>query len=153
MKRLADVAILGAGPSGLAACKAALEEGLVPVVFEKQRSLGGLWSEHGKAGRMALVLSWQVWSSLRTNLSKCAWLSGALEPWRYTCAFSDFPWPKEASDFPRAEEVRRYLHDYAEAKQLLSRVRLGCCVEAVRRHPEGWRVTWRDQEEREEAGT
>ena len=50
MKRLADVAILGAGPSGLASCKAALEEGLVPVVFEKQRSLGGLWSEHGKAG-------------------------------------------------------------------------------------------------------
>lgn len=37
------VAIIGAGPSGLTAIKACLEEGLVPTCFESGDDLGGLW--------------------------------------------------------------------------------------------------------------
>ena len=33
-------------------------------------------------------------------------------------AFSDFPWPKTAPEFPQAREVRRYLERYAEENGL-----------------------------------
>lgn len=36
------VAVIGAGVSGLAAIKACLEEGLVPVAFEKRTEIGEL---------------------------------------------------------------------------------------------------------------
>lgn len=38
-----NVAIIGAGPSGLTAMKACLEEGMVPTCFESSDDLGGLW--------------------------------------------------------------------------------------------------------------
>eukprot|EP00439_Symbiodinium_sp_Y106_P025576 s633_g3.t1 len=120
------VAIVGAGPSGLAACKAALEEGLRPSVFEKSADVGGLWRP----------LEGKVWESLRTNLSK------------YTCAFSDFPWPKEAETFPKAAEVCRYLEHFAES--LRPHLRLSCEVTAVTRVKAedkancGWQLTWRE---------
>lgn len=37
------VAVLGAGPSGLAAAKSCVEAGLEPVVLEQAEALGGLW--------------------------------------------------------------------------------------------------------------
>lgn len=37
------VAVIGAGPSGLTAMKACLEEGMVPTCFESSDDLGGLW--------------------------------------------------------------------------------------------------------------
>ena len=63
------VAIIGAGPSGLTAAKAAIECGLSPSIFEKSSNLGGLWKSETR----------YVWNELHTNLS------------RHTCIFSDFP--------------------------------------------------------------
>lgn len=37
------IAIVGAGASGCTAAKACLEEGFLPVVFEKSNCTGGLW--------------------------------------------------------------------------------------------------------------
>lgn len=37
------VAIIGAGPSGLTAIKACLDEGMAPSCFESSDDLGGLW--------------------------------------------------------------------------------------------------------------
>uniref|UniRef100_A0A7S4PXJ1 Flavin-containing monooxygenase n=1 Tax=Alexandrium monilatum TaxID=311494 RepID=A0A7S4PXJ1_9DINO len=122
----ARVAIIGGGPSGLAACKAALEEGLAPTLFEKAAGVGGLWrgDEHGK-----------VWKALRTNLSK------------YTCAFSDGPWPPSAPDFPAGSEVQGYLEGYAARHGLLRCARFRSEVTALQRLPDGagWHVTWSEQ--------
>ena len=88
--------------------------------------MGGLWRP----------LEGKVWESLRTNLSK------------YTCAFSDFPWPKEAETFPKAAEVCRYLEHFAES--LRPHLRLSCEVTAVTRVKAedkancGWQLTWRE---------
>ncbi|CAL1134034.1 unnamed protein product, partial [Cladocopium goreaui] len=124
----ADVAIVGAGPSGLAACKAALEEGLKPVVLERQKAVGGLWTVEGK-----------VWNSLRTNLSK------------YTVAFSDFPWPKDFSAvFPKATEVQRYLAGYAERHQLWPHVCSGCTVTSLEPVEGAWRLRVETEEGQEE---
>ena len=40
------VAIIGAGASGIAACKACIEDDLCPIVYEKTNYLGGLWQYH-----------------------------------------------------------------------------------------------------------
>ncbi|CAE8603970.1 unnamed protein product [Polarella glacialis] len=121
-----SVAILGAGPSGLAACKAALEEGLRPSVFEQAAGVGGLWrgDSFGK-----------VWKSLRTNLSK------------FTCSFSDFPWPEQAPDFPGSGEVQAYLEKYARQHDLLRYMRFQArviSVEPVEGGAGGWNVTWQE---------
>lgn len=37
------IAVIGAGASGLTATKCCLDEGLVPVCFERTKDIGGLW--------------------------------------------------------------------------------------------------------------
>ena len=43
-----EVAVLGTGPSGLAAAKALLEHGLQPVMFEAAANIGGMWEGPGR---------------------------------------------------------------------------------------------------------
>lgn len=97
------VAIIGAGPAGLAALKELQDEGFEPVLFEKSSHLGGVWSggENGLA-----------WSGMHTNISK------------WSCMFSDFPWPAHIQDFPTREEMTEYLDAYADAFGLRQHIRL-----------------------------
>ncbi len=53
------VAILGSGPAGIVSAKYAIENGILPVVFEKKNKPGGLWSE-GTA----------IWDGMHTNVSR-----------------------------------------------------------------------------------
>jgi dimethylaniline monooxygenase (N-oxide forming) len=88
------VAIIGAGPSGLTAAKSLAEYGIVPIVLESSRDIGGMWAGEGRG----------AWSAdMRTNLS------------HYLCAFSDFPWPAVTESFPVRSEVAGYLRNYAAA--------------------------------------
>ena len=90
----ARVAIVGAGPSGLAAAKHALEAGFDTTVFEAGDDLGGQW--HTTAAHSG------VWPGMRTNTS------------RAMTAFSDFPAPADLALHPAAEQVHAYLRAYAE---------------------------------------
>ena len=87
------IAIIGAGPSGLATAKALRDVGLSPVIFEASSCLGGIWAPANK----------RLWKSLHTNLSK------------YTCCFSDLPWSQETTQmFPSSQQVHEYLTRYAD---------------------------------------
>eukprot|EP00746_Dinoflagellata_sp_MGD_P029917 gnl/MRDRNA2_/MRDRNA2_170900_c0_seq1.p1 gnl/MRDRNA2_/MRDRNA2_170900_c0~~gnl/MRDRNA2_/MRDRNA2_170900_c0_seq1.p1 ORF type:complete len:503 (-),score=65.26 gnl/MRDRNA2_/MRDRNA2_170900_c0_seq1:162-1670(-) len=115
-----SVAIIGAGPCGLAACKAALEEGLRPTVFEIAPGVGGLWRGDGFG---------KIWNSLHANLSK------------YTCAFSDAPWPNSSCDFPSGTQVQQYLEGYADENELSRYIRFHMKVTSVRRTGSQWYVS------------
>lgn len=92
VKKKKRVAIIGAGPSGLAACKHALGKGFRPVVFESGEAVSGVWN--------------RTLSSTKLQTPAAAF------------RFSDFPWPEEVTtapeeDFPRHDQVVAYMTAYA----------------------------------------
>jgi cation diffusion facilitator CzcD-associated flavoprotein CzcO len=111
------VAVVGAGPSGLAAAKHAVEAGFDTTVFEASGDLGGQW-QAGAAHS-------GVWPGMRANTS------------RAMTAFSDFPGPADLPLHPAAEQVHAYLRAYADRFCVTPRIRFGARVTAVEA---GWRV-------------
>ena len=115
-----SVAIIGGGPSGLVSAKEARQCGLIPTVFEKGDSVGGLWKSNGG----------KVWESLRINNSY------------YACSFSDYEWEKPPNDFPNQKEVYQYLCSYARAFHIEDDVLLNSQVTKVEREGSKWRLEW-----------
>lgn len=69
---------------------------------------------------------------------------------KYSCTFSDFPWPEETPMFPTAEELLAHLTAYAKHFELEPHIRFGREVTLVSPNPEGlWEVTTTDRSESE----
>jgi dimethylaniline monooxygenase (N-oxide forming) len=112
-----DVAIIGAGPAGVAAGAWLARQGFEPVLFVAADGLGGQWNA---ASPMS-----GVWPGMRTNTS------------RILTAFADLDHAPGTPVFPSQEEVLTYLHRYAAQAGLLPRIRLGTCVEHLGQAPAG----------------
>ncbi|XP_039164683.1 putative flavin-containing monooxygenase 2 [Eucalyptus grandis] len=83
------VVIIGAGISGLLACKYAVEKGFDPVVFEAEDRIGGVWNHTIQSTK----------------------LQNAKDGFR----FSDFDWPASVQEiFPSHTEVLDYVESYAQ---------------------------------------
>ncbi len=105
------VAVIGAGISGLVTAKVFCEDGFDVQVFEKEATLGGVWSAS------------HTYPGLRTNNT------------RETYAFTDFPYPEGTDLYPRAEQVRSYLESYADHFAIRDKIRFGAEVARVSRVP------------------
>ncbi|MGW0433110.1 flavin-containing monooxygenase [Micromonospora sp. NPDC003197] len=115
------VAVIGAGPSGLATLKALADQGVPAIGFDAAPQVGGLWvygAPHSSAYR-----------TLHLNTS------------RSRTEFADLPMPADWPDYPDHTRVAGYLRDYAQRFHLLDAVRLGHTVTEVARDGAGWRVT------------
>jgi cation diffusion facilitator CzcD-associated flavoprotein CzcO len=114
--------VIGAGPSGLVACKVLAEHGIPFECFEAGARVGGQWVIDNTSGTSA------AYRSLRTNTHKGM------------SRFSDFDLPDEYPDFPGHAQMAAWFEDYARHFGLTDRIRLGRRV--TRAEPEGglWRI-------------
>lgn len=114
------VAVVGAGPAGLACAAHLLRQGLEPVVFEAAAAVGGQWN--GDAPGSA------TWPGMRTNTS------------RIMTAFADLDHPAGTATYPTREAMFDYLRRYADVMGVTPHVRFRSRVEEIARAEGGWLV-------------
>lgn len=115
------VAVIGAGPSGIAALKAALAEGHDAHAFEQGERIGGNWVYRPEASHSSVYETTHIISSRR-------WSS-----------YEDFPMPGDYPDYPSHAQVLAYFDAYVARFGLAPHVRLRTRVErAVRLDGGGW---------------
>lgn len=122
------VAIIGAGPSGLAAARNLDRQGVPWVGFDLARDVGGLWNIDSP--RSTVYDSAHLISSARTT------------------EFAEFPMPADTPDYPDHRRLLAYFRDFADTYGLRQRYRFD--TEVVRAEPlgegrdSGWRLTVRE---------
>ncbi|XP_054824496.1 flavin-containing monooxygenase FMO GS-OX-like 4 isoform X1 [Prosopis cineraria] len=137
-----NVAVIGAGASGLAAARELRREGHRVVVFERGDQVGGTWIYTPNVESDLLgtnpdrpVVHSSLYQSLRTNLP------------REIMGFQDYPFVKRESNgrdgrrFPGHKEVLMYLQDFASAFGINELVRFETEVVSAKLADSGkWRV-------------
>lgn len=113
-------AVIGAGPHGMSALKALLQNGFDADGFEREASVGGNWNYGADNSR--------VYRSTHLISSK---------PFTQ---FPDFPMPDAYPDYPSHVQVKEYFDSYARHFGLLDRIRFRHDV--VRVVPSGTADTW-----------
>ena len=123
-----QIALIGAGPSGLAAARNLQKLGIPFQGFEAYTDVGGLWNIHNPRST--------VYESAHLISSKT------------TTEFSEFPMKPGVADYPSHREMRQYFIDFATHFDLQKHYRFGAQVLAAEPVGEGasplWRLSWRD---------
>ena len=122
-------ALIGAGPSGLAAARNLQKAGLPFQGFEAWDDIGGLWNIGNP--RSTVYESAHLISSKRTT------------------EFTEFPFAHEVADYPSHAELLRYFGAFADHFGLREHFSFGCRVLKAEPVSEGrapqWRLTWLDK--------
>lgn len=119
------VAIIGAGPSGLAACQVLARRGIPFDCFEKGSDVGGLWRYEND------------------NALASAYASLHLNTPRTTARYASYPMPDDYPDFPHHTQMLAYLESYVEHFGLREGIRFRTEVTAVEPAGDAWEVRWR----------
>ena len=121
-----QIALIGAGPSGLAAARNLQKLGLPFQGFEAYSDVGGLWNIANP--RSTVYESAHLISSKRMT------------------EFTEFPMDDDVADYPSHRELQRYFAAYADRFALREHFRFGCRVTAVEPIGDGaaplWRLRW-----------
>src|SRR5205807_3202202 len=92
-----SVCVIGAGVSGLTACKALSDFGVPLTCFEASDEVGGNWYFQNPNGVSS------AYRSLHIDISKPS------------ISFRDFPMPDRYPDYPHHTHIFEWLCDYADA--------------------------------------
>uniref|UniRef100_A0A7S3NFE2 Methyltransferase type 11 domain-containing protein n=1 Tax=Aureoumbra lagunensis TaxID=44058 RepID=A0A7S3NFE2_9STRA len=104
-----DAVIVGGGISGLTAARRLRESGLVVLLLEKARRLGGIWSGRG------------TYECLRLQQHKDVF------------RFDGVEWPSSTPDYPKAHDVKSQIAAYVKKHRLDDCIQLGAQVTAIKR--------------------
>src|SRR5436305_3463419 len=127
MADLPTVCVIGAGVSGLTACKSLSDFGVPHTCFEASDEVGGNWYFQNPNGVSS------AYRSLHIDISKPS------------ISFRDFPMPDRYPDYPHHTHIFEWLCDYADAFALRERIRFNTrVVRAERGSGGGWRITLED---------
>ena len=111
------VAIVGAGPAGLAAARALALRGIPYVQFERHTDVGGLWDIDNPG----------------TPMYRSAHFISS----RDASGFFDHPMPKHYADYPSRPQILVYTRSFAERYGLRDGIRFGVSVDAARQEADG----------------
>jgi cation diffusion facilitator CzcD-associated flavoprotein CzcO len=118
---MTKIAIIGAGPAGLATGRWLKREGFDVTLLEQGDRLGGQWSGDGRHSG--------IWPSMHTNTC------------REMTQFSDLPHAPGTPLYPSNQAMLHYLDRYADRFDLRSHIRLRTRVIAVGQGAGGdWRI-------------
>ncbi|MGH0030802.1 MAG: flavin-containing monooxygenase [Myxococcota bacterium] len=118
-----SVAVIGAGPSGLVACKSLAAHGLRFTAYEAGDRVGGQWVLGNSSGTSS------AYRSLHANTHKGM------------CRYADYPLPDDYPDFPSHAQMAAWFDAYARDFDLYPHIRLGARVASARRaEVGGWQV-------------
>lgn len=121
------VAIIGAGSSGIAACKVLKQHGIAFDCFEAGDRVGGNWV-YGNSNGVS-----SAYRSLHINTS------------RPRMQYSDFPMPADYPEFPHHAQIAKYFDDYAEHFGIKPHIRFRTRVRNAEPAPGGgWNITTED---------
>lgn len=119
MVKKKNVAVIGAGVSGLAAAKVFREKGHAVTVFERSHDLGGVWEPS------------RSYPDIQTQSPK--------QLYRYT----DKAMPDDYPEWPKGPQVHAYLSGYADDHGLRDCIVFNADVRLMDRRPDGaagWRL-------------
>lgn len=111
--RATPIAVLGAGPAGLATAACLQRRGFAPVVLERADAVGSTWRNHYRRLHLHTV--------------------------KQHSALPGLPWPDAVPAYPARQDVVDYLEAYARHFRLAPR--FGAEVTRLARGPAGWTVT------------
>src|SRR4051812_27215142 len=117
--QLPQVALIGAGSSGIAVAKALHERGIPFECYEKSDRVGGNWV-FGNSNEMS-----SAYRSLHINTS------------RKRMEYTDFPMPLDYPDFPHHSQIAAYFNDYVDHFGFRDRIRFETGVAHVERGDDG----------------
>jgi dimethylaniline monooxygenase (N-oxide forming) len=120
---VAQVCIIGAGSSGIAACQVLQARGIEFDCFEKGSGIGGNW-RYGNDNGMS-----SAYRSLFINTS------------RTMMEYATYPMPDEYPDYPHHTQIARYFEDYVDHFGFRDRIAFRTEVARVEPAGEGWEVT------------
>lgn len=123
------VCVIGAGPSGLAAAKNAVQAGLQVTVFECNDRVGGNWVFNSATGHSSVYENTHIISSKALS------------------EYEDFPMPPEYPDYPRHDQIQAYFERYARHFGVMPKIRFRHRVDAAEPIAGGgWRIRFTDAE-------
>ena len=111
------VAVVGAGPAGLAAARALRVRGLPYIQFERHHDVGGIWDIDNPG----------------TPMYESAHFISS----RDKSGFFDFPMPARYADYPSRTEILEYTHSFADAYGLRAGIRFDSTVMRGEQAPDG----------------
>lgn len=156
-----EIAVIGAGVSGLASAKNALAHGYNVTIYEQAEDLGGTWRYTDKTGNdqygvkihSAMYQGLRYLYFLQFNEKK---FTQKFKPFfhpdtnrtnspQQTMDFPDHPYPNDSNSYPTHTEVLKYLHSYADRYDLKQHMKLNHMI--IRIHPienEKWEIIVKD---------